>query len=138
MLRAIQKTTIHAPVDAVWQVISDFGAGATYLAMVSHCTVQSKGIGALRTLTYLDGSVIVERLEMVNEASNRLNYSLLTDTPFGNCLFTMTLKALSTDRTELTWATDFQLTSLPANEAMSLMEGMLAENCQALKQLLER
>jgi hypothetical protein len=138
MLQATKVITIRAPVEAVWQVISDFGAGARYLAMVTHCIVQGTGTGALRTLTYLDGSVISERLEMVDEAAKSLNYSLLTDTAFGNCLLTIRLRARSSDRTELTWAARFRPTSLPVNEAWSLMEGMLMDNCQVLKQFLER
>jgi hypothetical protein len=137
MLHATKVTTIHAPADDIWQVISNFGAGAAYLAMVTHCIAQGAGTGALRTLTYLDGSVILERLEMVDAATHCLSYNLLSDTPFGNCLTTMTVRALSPDKSELHWTADFQPTSLPANEALSLMEGMLAGNCQALKQLLE-
>jgi hypothetical protein len=50
----------------------------------------------------------------------------------------MALRALSPDQAELTWSASFQPTSFPANEALSLMQGMLAGNCQALRQLLER
>lgn len=137
MLHAIQVITIGAPVDTVWQIISDFGAGAMYLAMVTHCVAQGAGTGALRTLTYLDGSVIVERLESVDETAHSLSYALLNDTPFGACLTTMALRALAPDQAELHWTADFQPTSLPANEALSLIQGMLAGNCQALKRLLE-
>ena len=138
MLHATQVITIGAPVEAIWQLISDFGAGAKYLVMVADCIVQGAGIGALRTLSYLDGSVIVERLETLDEAAWCVAYTLLSDTPFGSCLTTIALRALSPDQSELNWTADFQPTSLPADEAMSLMEGMLAANCQALKQLLER
>jgi len=137
MPHAAQTITIHAPVDVVWQVISDFGAGSKYLAMVTRCTVQSQGVGGLRTLTFSDGSVIVERLEMIDEKGHRLSYTLLSDTPFGNCLTTMALQALSPNQAELTWTADFQPTSLPIDEALSLMQGMLANNCHVLKQFLE-
>ena len=137
MLHATQIVTIHAPVDTIWQVISDFGAGANYLAMVTNCNVQGNGVGALRTLTYMDGSVILERLEMIDEATHSLAYILLSDTSFGDCLTTMQLRTLDSNRTELTWTADFQPTSLPPNEVIALMEGMLVGNCRALKKLLE-
>jgi hypothetical protein len=44
----------------------------------------------------------------------------------------MTLRALTPDQAELHWTADFQPTNLPANEALSLMEGRLAGNCRAL------
>lgn len=138
MLHATQVIRIHASVDAIWQVIGDFSSGSRYLAMVTHCTVKGNGVGALRTLTYLDGSVILERLQTLEEASHCLSYILVSDTPFGSCLTTMALRALSSDQSELHCTASFQSTSLPANEAVSLMEGMLADNCQALKRLFER
>ena len=86
--------TIHAPADAIWQVISDFGAACQYLVMVDDCSVVGQGIGALRTLTSTDGSTIVERLEALDAAARRLSYALLTDTPFGNCLTMMAVRDL--------------------------------------------
>ena len=41
-------------------------------------------------------------------------------------------------RTELAWSVSFQPDGLPASEAVALLEGALAANCLALKQLLER
>ena len=34
MTQASCKTTINMPADAIWQVLSDFGAACQYLAMV--------------------------------------------------------------------------------------------------------
>ena len=51
MTQVSSKTTIHAPADAVWQVIGDFGAACQYLAGVVDCTVEGEGVGARRTLT---------------------------------------------------------------------------------------
>jgi hypothetical protein len=129
--------TIHAPADAIWQVISDFGAACKYLVMVIGCTVEGQGIGALRTLTNADGSMIVERLEAVDAAARRLSYALLTDTPFANCLTTMAVRDLGPNQAELTWSASFQPDGLPASEAVALLEGALAANCLALKQLME-
>jgi len=56
MTHASSMITIHAPADAIWQVISDFGAACKYLVMVDDCSVVGQGIGALRTLTSSDGT----------------------------------------------------------------------------------
>jgi len=125
------------PADAIWQVISDFGAAGHYLAGVADCTVAGVGIGALRTLTSTDGSTIVERLEALDEVAHRLSYALLTDTPFGDCLTTMSVRALGPNQAELAWSASFQPDGLPASEAVALLEGALAANCLTLKQLLE-
>lgn len=132
------KITIRTSADVIWQVISDFGAAGQYLSGVVTCTVTGEGVGALRTLTSTDGSTIVERLEALDEVAHRLSYALLTETPFGNCLTTMTVRDLGPSRAEVAWSATFEPDGLPEREAEALMEGALAANCLALKQFLER
>ena len=100
--------------------------------------MEGEGVGALRTLTNADGSTIVERLESLDEDAHRLSYALLTDTPFGNCLTTVTVRDLSPCQAELEWSATFQPAGLPASEAQEMLEGALAANCLALKQFLEQ
>ena len=138
MIQALSKITIRAPVDAIWQVIGDFGGAGQYLAGVVDCAVEGAGIGALRTLTSTDGSTIVERLESLDGAAYRLSYALLTDTPFRDCLTTMTVRHLGSRQSELEWTAAFQPDGLPASEAREMLEGALAANCVALKRFLER
>jgi mxaD protein len=123
--------------EAVWRVISDFGAAGAYLAEVGDCTVEGTGVGAVRTLTLADGSTLDERLAALDEASRRLSYALLTDTPFGNCLTTMSVSDLGPNRAELVWSASFQPIGIPPSEAVDLLEGPLAANCLALKQFME-
>jgi len=137
MTHATSIVTIHVPADAIWQVISDFGAAGQYLAGVVDCVVEGEGVGALRTLTSADGSAIVERLKTLDAASQRLSYALLTDTPFSNCLTTMAVRDLGGNQAELAWSATFQSDRLPESEAVDLLEGALAENCLALKQFME-
>jgi hypothetical protein len=137
MTQAFSKTTINAPADAIWQVISDFGAAGHSLARVVNCTVEGEGVGALRTVTSADGSTILERLESLDKTAQRLSYSLLTDTPFHNCLTTMAVRNLGSSQAELEWSATFEADGLPASEAVALLESALAADCTALKQFLE-
>jgi hypothetical protein len=132
------RTTIHAPADAVWQVIGDFGAACRHLVGFVGCEVEGQGVGALRTLTHVDGSTVVERLTALDEAARRLSYALLTDTPFGNCLTTVAVHDLGPGQAELAWSASFQPVDIPESEAVDLLESALAANCLALKQFLER
>jgi hypothetical protein len=137
MTHASCTTSIYIPADAIWRVISDFGAASQYLAGVVNCTVEGQGIGARRTLTSADGSTIVERLETLDGVARRLSYALLTDTPFRNCLTTMMVRELGQSRAELEWSATFEADGLPAEEARELLEATLAANCLALKQFME-
>lgn len=137
MIQTSSKITIYNSTDAIWQVISDFGMVGQYLVMVVSCTFAGQGVGAQRTLTNADGSVIIERLEALDAAAHRLSYALLTETPFRNCLTTMVVRDLGPSQAELEWSATFEPDGLPESEAGELMEGALVANCAALKQLLE-
>ena len=67
MPRVLCKTMIDTTAQATWHVISDFGAAGLYLSGVVACAVDGAGVGALRTLTSIDGSSVVERLESLDE-----------------------------------------------------------------------
>jgi hypothetical protein len=138
MTQASCNTTIHASADTLWKVISDFGAADQYLSGIVTCTVDGEGVGALRTLTSTDGSTITERLEALDEVAHRLRYLLLTDTPFRNCLTTMTIYDLAPDQVELEWSATFEPDGIPASEAEQMLEAALSANCLALKQFTER
>jgi hypothetical protein len=138
MTRAACQTTIHVAADAVWQVISDFGAAGQYLVGVANCTVDGKGVGAQRTLTSTDGTdAIVERLEMLDQVTHRLSYALLTDTPFRNCLTSIAIHDLGPSMAEVEWSATLEADGLPADESRDMLEAALTANCLALKQFME-
>jgi hypothetical protein len=134
---ACSKIIIDVSADALWQVIGDFGTACKYLAGVVNCTVDGEGVGVQRLLTSADGSIIVERLESLDPAAHRLSYTLLTDTPFRNCLTIMIVHELGPSQSELEWSSTFEADGLPVDEAREMLEGALAVNCLALKQFLE-
>ena len=138
MTQVSSTITINASADAIWQVIGDFGAACQFLVGVVDCTVVGEGVGALRTLTSIDGSTIVERLEARDETARQLSYALLTDTPFHNCLTTMTIHDLAPNQVELEWSATFEPDGIPASEAVEMLEGALSANCMALKKFMER
>lgn len=137
MAQASSKITIHARVAAIWATIRHFDGADRYLCGVVACTAGEVGVGAQRTLTNADGSTIIERLEALDATTHTLSYVLLTDTPFRNCLTTMTVRDLGGNQAEVSWSATFQAVGLPSDEAVALMEGALQDNCQALKLFME-
>jgi hypothetical protein len=135
--RASSKIILGAPADAIWQVIGDFGAACRYLAGVVNCTVEGEGAGALRTSTYADGTTIVERLEALDDSTHRLSYALLTETPFRNCLTTVTVRDLGQGQCEVAWAATFDADGLPECEAQEMLEGAFELNGRALQRFID-
>jgi hypothetical protein len=137
MAHASSRITIDAPVGTVWATISHFGTADRYLAGVVSCRVERSGVGAQRTLTNADGSTVIERLEALDETTHTHSYMLLTDTPFRNCLTTMTVRDFGRNQAEVIWAATFQVDGLPSDEAAALMEGAFQDNCLALRLFME-
>lgn len=137
MIQTSSEIVINVSNDVVWQLISDFGTPSLYFVNTIDCRITGQHIGAERTLTSADGSAVVERLETLDNTAQRLSYSLLTNTPFRNCLTTMAVHRLGANQTELEWSATFDADGIPATEARALQEGALAANCLALKQFLE-
>jgi hypothetical protein len=138
MVHTSSITTIYSSADAIWQVIRDFGAAGQYLNDILICKVEGEGVGAVRTLTSADGNIIVERLEVLDDSAHRLSYLLLTDTPFLNCLTTITIHELSPGQIELEWSATFQSDGIPTIEAEQMLTGALVLNGLALKQFMEK
>lgn len=137
MTQVSSITIIGVPAKIIWHLIADFGASGQYLAAVIDCTVEGEGVGAVRMLTSTDGSTVAERLETLEAATQRLSYTLLTNTPFGDCVTTMSVRDLGPNQSELVWSAIFQPAGIPANEAADLLGGALAANGLALRQLVE-
>ena len=138
MTRVFCTITIDVPAEAVWLLLSDFGAACQYLFQVIDCRVEGSGIGARRTLTSTDGSTIVEQLNSLDELNHRLSYTLLSDTPFGNCVTTLAVFDLGSNQSQLDWSATFEADGIPTNEAEEILAGSMSANCLALKQFLER
>jgi hypothetical protein len=66
--------------DKVWQKIKDFGGLDSWAPAITNLSLQGAGVGAVRTLTYQDGSRVVERLESLNDAGRSLTYTILEST----------------------------------------------------------
>ena len=138
MTQVFSRITIDAPAETVWMLLGDFAAACDYLALVVACRVEGVGAGARRTLTSADGSTIVEQLVTLDAAARRLSYALLSDTPFRDCLTTVSVRGLGPGRSEVEWTASFDAEGIPASEAGEMMAGALAANCKALKRFLER
>ena len=138
MTFVFSQITIDRPAEAAWQVLSDFAAACNYLSAVVECRVEGVGVGAQRILTSADGSTIVERLVSLDSPAHRLSYLLLSDTPFRECLTTVSVRDLGPGKSEAEWSAAFEAEGIPANEAEDILAGFLAANCLALKQFLER
>jgi hypothetical protein len=133
---AASKISVHAPVDVVWHVISDFGAADRYLPGVIACSVEGSGVGALRTLTHADGSQTVERLEEWDGGTYTLSYTQLSGTPFHNLLTKISVGEIASDHCEVTFWATLQPDGEPTGDQLETLAESLESNARGLLRLL--
>ncbi|HSV52989.1 MAG TPA: SRPBCC family protein [Burkholderiaceae bacterium] len=67
---------IAAPADRAWDIAGDFERVDRWIPEVK-CTVEGRGIGARRTLTYPDGRWVCERFDRFEPVAMLIGYSIV-------------------------------------------------------------
>ena len=102
------KVSMPAAADKVWQILRDFGGLKNWAPGVTSLSLKGAGVGAVRTLTYQDGSQVVERLESLNDADRTLSYTILESTlPLEGYVASWTVKDLGPAGCEVEWFSTF-------------------------------
>lgn len=113
MARAHASIVIDAPVEAVWAVVRDFGALASWVSAVSECRVEDgrdgDSVGCIRSLKLGDGVPVRERLLELDDCRYRFSYNFETPAfPVENYLATFELiPVVDGDRTFAQWSATF-------------------------------
>ncbi|CAI0641498.1 unnamed protein product [Colletotrichum noveboracense] len=95
---------IEAPVSEVWAIISAFGSERLWFPGVVKSSLDGFGIGAVRTLTFDNGTVVHERLEVADPETHTIRYLILDGVPnTTNPRGTLRLTGIEGDKTEFSW-----------------------------------
>ncbi|OHB73565.1 MAG: hypothetical protein A2V70_20600 [Planctomycetes bacterium RBG_13_63_9] len=136
MSEASVKMTIHAPADAVWKTISEFGRLERFIPAIASCRVEGSGVGATRTLAMQDGVPVTERLEALRDEDRTLQYSILESTlPFDGYLATMRVRVVDDSTCEVQWSATFEPSGIPEAEAIAMLEGLYRGGIEGLEKL---
>jgi hypothetical protein len=130
MATIIQKITIDAPADAVWDAVSDFGAVHTRFAPGFVTNVEL--IPGARMVTFGNGTVVREVFLGVDQATRRLAYSVRTER-FEHHNADFQVDDLGGGRCTLTWTADV----LP-DEVAPFVTGMMEQGLAVAKDTLGR
>jgi mxaD protein len=78
--KGLESITINAPVDAVWDVIKQFDAIASWHPDVKASSVDGKNASdGIRTITLQNGGQLVESLDYYSDKDHEYNYRLKTE-----------------------------------------------------------
>ncbi|MQY26502.1 SRPBCC family protein [Nocardia aurantia] len=123
MASITREITIDAPPDEVWAVISDFGGGPARMApgfvAESHATGPDT-----RTVTFVSGTVVHERLITVDHAARRFVYAVYDGTvPLLHDNAVMQVLPAEGGGTRFVWSRDLLPDSLAGPFAASMETG---------------
>ena len=124
MINVSTKTTLNAPAETVWALISDFGSLSEYVEAATTCVLEGEGIGAVRVITLPDGAILKERLERLEADTMTLEYSITEGPlPVADYRSVMTLTETEGGCT-LSWEGRFLADGASDEEAAAAMKGI--------------
>jgi hypothetical protein len=138
MASAKAAIEIDAPAAAVWAVIGDFNGLPKFARGITESEVTGDGVGAVRTITTVDGRVIKERLEKYDPAAMALCYSIVEPPmPFNHYRATIIVRPTGPSACEVQWGSTFEPASAPEAELVANFEKSYGGGLKGLKKFCE-
>ena len=116
------RQSIPLAADAVCSLIGYLRTGERWPAVL-RCELEGVGVGCIRTLHLVDGSVVRERLEARDEGARRLRWEVLefSKMPLCELHYTVTVRPLGLGESTVDWDLEFE----PAGESEERVRRML-------------
>ena len=122
---------IPASADQVWQLIGGFNSLPDWLPFIPK-SERSEG-GRVRSLQTADGAVVVERLEVFDNAGKTYSYSFLqAPFPATDYLATIRVEAQG-EGARVTWSGRFAPVGVSEEEVTALFAGIYQGGLEALR-----
>lgn len=137
MLTVTAEHVFALPINDLWEILGDFGQTGKWTGRPPEaCIQEGEGIGALRTLTLLDGREIVDRLEAQSEYS--YSYSIVTSPlPFKRYRATMSVEPVDAGKSRFRWVGEFEPDGMSEDEAVAFTRNIYAMGIDLMRKTIE-
>ncbi len=116
---------INAPIDALWQLVSDFNNVSRWHPDVADSRIEAgpdKDAHPVRAIHLRDGTPLKEQLLAISNTDHSYTYSVIeSPLPLRNHRSTVRFDRLGTKETRVTWTADFEAVGVDADQ---LTEGV--------------
>lgn len=137
MAEVIVREEIDASVDAVWDLMSDFGGVADNSPVIERCDVEGEGVGAVRTLHMQGGLQLQERLEAFDPAGRTWSYSIVEPAPLPLKDYLSTVTLTDADgRCAVEWRSTFEPDGVSEEQAREMIRGIYTGGIAAARKAL--
>lgn len=135
-LEVRQSVEVAAAPEQVWRAIGDFCSIAEWHPAVARCAAGEQDGVALRTLTTVDGAVLVERRVQHSEEGMSYSYQIV-ESPLPVADYEATLAVMdSAGGSRITWSGDFAAAGASDDQALAVISGIYEAGLAALKERL--
>lgn len=139
-LEVKEEAVIEAPIQKVWQQITEFCAVANWHPAVEKCELRDgAGKKQERVLSLKGGGTIEEQLQSVTASRRTVRYTLLSGPlPVANYSASIALTAGTKTSTTVIWSSHFDAKGASNDEARKVISGVYTSGLQGLKAKLEQ
>ncbi|MEO1338093.1 MAG: SRPBCC family protein [Myxococcota bacterium] len=132
-----EEQVFRKPIDEVWAVLGDFGDTGKWSGRPKEdCTLQGRGVGALRKIALADGHMIVNRLD----EQTRYSYSYSTISsplPYKTYRAKMAVEAVDENSTRFVWTAEFEPLGIPDEQAVAMTRRLYRMGIDLMVQTIE-
>lgn len=131
--------SMSASAEEVWQTLRDFGGINQWAPGITSLSLSGAGVGAVRTVTFQDGTRTVERLESLNDASRTLSFTILESTlPVEGYVASLTVRDLGPAGCVVEWYSTFGAKGAAESEVSRMLEVSYRKALAGLQKSLKR
>jgi Polyketide cyclase / dehydrase and lipid transport len=135
-LEVRQTVAVTAPPEEVWEVIGDFCAIAEWHPAVGQCARSEQNGVAMRTLTTVDGGVLVEKRVQYSDEGMSYTYEIV-ESPLPVANYVSTLAVMDgADGSLITWSGEFAARDASDDQAVEAISGLYQAGLAALQDRL--
>ena len=142
-MRAMAQTsvryTIPAPAADVWSLVGDVGGATDRWPAVARTEFEGSGIGSVRIIHLVDGSVIRERLEAHDEKARSTRWEILdfSRLPLRELSYTVSVEERGPEACDVAWELDFEVEGDSEEHARTMLEGIFGSIRASILETLE-
>jgi hypothetical protein len=129
------SVSVPVPPAQAFAFVNYFG-DASWVPGTARCEVEGTGVGALRSITTVDGVELKERLETFDAGAHRYSYRLIeAPTPLKDYVSTVEVVAEGTG-SRITWKASFEAPAEGAEGIRGALDGLFRTAMDGLRSKL--
>ena len=137
MAKVSMSRDLSASTGVVWEIVGKFSAIDSWLPPIASCEAGGDTVGDMRKLTTVDGAVVHECLDSIDDDARTYSYSI-TDSPLPLSDYRATISVAEGDDgfSVIHWSSEFEPVGAPEAEVVAIVEGIYQAGFDALEERL--